>query len=132
MWCSPFKTGRDRDNAFGGTHLQLRGLQSERPMRTLLVVILDKFCQYGPKMLLVQDDDVVKALSAQGPDHSFRDGIRHWRVDRSGDSVDADALGALSEVAAIDGIPIVEQMAWFLAPRRGRDDLPPHPGCGRL
>jgi hypothetical protein len=33
-------------------------------MRTFLVVILDEFCQYGPKMLLVQDDDVVKALSA--------------------------------------------------------------------
>jgi hypothetical protein len=37
-------------------------------MRPLLVVILDKFCEYGPKMLLVQDDDVVKALSPQSPD----------------------------------------------------------------
>ena len=91
-----------------GRTLQLRGLQSEGPMRTLLVVILDEFCQYGPKMLLVQDDDVVKALSAQGPDHSLRDGIRLWRVDRRGDSVDADALGALSEVAAIDCIAITE------------------------
>ena len=44
-------------------------------MRTFLVVILDKFCQYGPKMLLVQDDDVVKALAAQSPDHSLRDGV---------------------------------------------------------
>ena len=44
-------------------------------MRTLLVVILDEFCQYGPKMLLVQDDDVVKALSAQSPDHSLGDGV---------------------------------------------------------
>ena len=63
------------DNTCRWTHFQLRGLQAKRPMRPLLVVILDKFCQYGPKMLLVQDDDVVKALSAQGPDHSFRDGI---------------------------------------------------------
>ena len=31
-----------------------------------------------------------------------------WRVDRSGDGVDADALGALSEVAATDGIAIAE------------------------
>ena len=44
-------------------------------MRTLLIVVLDEFCQYGPKMLLAQDDDVVKALSAQRPDHSLRAGV---------------------------------------------------------
>jgi hypothetical protein len=39
---------------------------------------------------------------------------------------------ALSELAAIDGIPIAEQMAGFLVPGRGLDELPPHPGCGRV
>jgi hypothetical protein len=77
-------------------------------MRTLLVVVTDEFCQYGPKMLLVQDEDVVKALAAQCPDHSLRDGVGLWRVDRRGDSVDADALGALAEFAAIDSVTISE------------------------
>ena len=44
-------------------------------MRTILVVVLHEFCQHGPKMLLVKDDDVVKALSAQSPDHSLHDGV---------------------------------------------------------
>jgi len=33
-------------------------------MRTLLVVIPDVFCHHGPKMLLVKDHHMVKALSA--------------------------------------------------------------------
>jgi hypothetical protein len=34
-------------------------------MLTLVVAVADKFSQqHGPKMLLVNDDDVVKALSA--------------------------------------------------------------------
>jgi hypothetical protein len=44
-------------------------------MRTILVVILDEFCQHGPNMLLVQDDDVVKALAAQRADDALHDSI---------------------------------------------------------
>ena len=52
------------DTACRRTHLPLRGLQSKRPMRTLAVVIPYEFCQHGPKMLLVKDNYVVKALAA--------------------------------------------------------------------
>jgi hypothetical protein len=55
------------DNACRRTHLQLRGLQSKRPMRTLLVVIPDEFGQHGPKMLLVKDDDVVDRTRVRRP-----------------------------------------------------------------
>jgi len=44
-------------------------------------------------VLLVEDDQVIQALAAMGPDHPFRDCIRLWRVNR-GDGVDADAPGA--------------------------------------
>jgi hypothetical protein len=57
-------------------------------------------------MLLVHHDEVVETLSAQGPDHSLGDGVGLWRVDRASDSVDADPLGALSEIAAIDSISV--------------------------
>jgi hypothetical protein len=53
-------------------------------------------------------------------------------MDRTGDSVDANAAGSHAELAAIDRIPIAEQMAWFLTSRCGLDNLPPHPGCGRV
>jgi hypothetical protein len=67
-------------------------------------------------MLLVEDDHVVKTFSAQGADQSLRDGVRLWRVDGRRDSLDADALSAFSKLAAIDGIPIVEQMAGVSGP----------------
>ncbi len=101
-------------------------------MRPLLVVVLHELGQHGPKMLLVKDDEMVETLSAQGPDHSLRDGVGLWCMDRAGDSVDADATGSPAEIATIDCIAIAEQMAWFLAPGRGLDDLPPHPGCRRV
>src|SRR6266581_5242618 len=102
-------------------------------MRPLLVVVLHEFCQHGPKMLLVEDDEMVETLSAQGPDHSLRDGVGLWRVNGRGDRVDADTPSALPKIPAIDGVPIAEEMAWFLVPgRRGLDDLPPHPGCRRV
>ena len=84
-------------------------------MRPLLVVVLHELGQHGPKMLLVEDDGMAETLSAHGPDHSLRDGVGLWRVDRSGDRVDTDAPSALSKLAAVDGIPITDEMAWFLA-----------------
>jgi hypothetical protein len=39
------------------------------------------------------------------------DRIRTWRSNGSGDGVAADALGTCTEVAAVDRIPIAEQMA---------------------
>src|SRR5437899_151536 len=120
------------DTACGSAHLHLRGLQSERPMRPFLVVVPHELGQHRPQMLLVQHDEVVETFSAQGPDHSLRDSVGLWRVDWRGDSVDAEALGALSEIAAVDRIAIAEQMAWFLAPGRGLEELPPHSGCRRI
>jgi hypothetical protein len=74
---------------------------------------------------------MVKALSAQSPDHSLRDGVCLWCADWRGNSVDSDTPGAVSEIADIDGLAIAEQMPRFLAPRRGLEELPPHPRCCR-
>ena len=79
-------------------------------------------------MVLVDDDEMVETLSAQGPDHSLRDGVGVWRMDRRGDCVDADTQSALPKIAAIDGVAIVEEMAGFLAPWCGLNELPPDPG----
>jgi hypothetical protein len=83
-------------------------------------------------VVLVEHDYVVETLSAERANNAFCDGVGLRRVDWRGNRIDADAAGALSEIAAVDGIVIAEQMAWFVAPGRGLDELPPHPGCGRV
>ena len=76
-------------------------------MRSILVVVGDELGEDRPEVLLVEDDQVVEALAAERPDHPFRDSIRFRRPNRGADGVDADASGALAEVAAIDRIAIV-------------------------
>src|SRR6266487_65526 len=71
---------------------------------------------------------MVETLSPQGANHSLRDSVRGWRVDWSGDGVDADAASASAEVTAVNGIAITQQVAWLLSPGRGLDELPPDPG----
>ncbi len=44
-------------------------------MRPLLVVVLHGLGQRDPEMLLVESDEMVETLSAQGPDHSLRNGV---------------------------------------------------------
>ena len=75
---------------------------------------------------------MVQTFSTQGPDESFDDRIRTRACYGRGDGVDTDPSGPLAEVAAIDHIMIMEQMAWLGAPRRGLDQLSPHPGRSRV
>src|SRR3977135_3378558 len=96
------------DTACGRTLLHLRGLQSERPMRRFLVVVPHELGQHRPQMLLVQHDEVIETFSAQGPDHSLRDGVCLWRVDWRRDSVDADTSSPRPKSAAVDGVAIAE------------------------
>jgi len=45
-------------------------------MRSLPVVVLHELTEDGREVLLVQNDDVVEALSPQGADHSLRNSVR--------------------------------------------------------
>ena len=81
-------------------------------MRSLLVVVADELLENRSQMPLVEHDQMVEALPTQCPDHSLRDSVRLGRVDWGGDSVDADALGPSTEVAAVEGIAIPQQMSW--------------------
>jgi hypothetical protein len=88
-------------------------------MRSILVVVAHVFAQYRPKVLLVEHDHVVQALSPEGANDAFGDRVRTRRPNRRGDGVDPDARGSQAEVAPVDGIPISQQVA-----RAGT------PGCG--
>ena len=101
-------------------------------MRPGRVVIPREFAQHGPKMLFMQDDQMIQALSAECSDDAFRDCVRPRRPDGRGDGIDADPSGSLAEVTSVDRIAITQQMAGFLTPGRRLDELTPHPGGGRV
>ena len=101
-------------------------------MRSVLVVVPHELAQQRPKVLLIQDDEMVEALSPKRADQSFGNGVCFWRVNRGGDGVDADAPGSLAEVAAVDRISIAQQLAWLGAPGCCFDELPPNSGSRRV
>jgi hypothetical protein len=78
-------------------------------------------------VLLVKHDQVVGALSAERPNHPLGDGVCLWRVNRGADSVDADASGTLPKVAAVECVPIPQEMAGLASPGRRFDQV--SPGC---
>ena len=45
-------------------------------MRALAVVVSDIFGQHGSEMLLIQDNQVIQALSAERPNDAFHDRVR--------------------------------------------------------
>src|SRR6266566_9838786 len=103
-------------------------------MRPLLVVVGHELTQDSHQVVFVQHNEVVETLSPQGANHSLGNSVRRWRVDRTGDGVDADASGALTKVTAIDSVTIMQQMPWLVAPGCGLDHLSPDPcrrGVGR-
>jgi hypothetical protein len=57
-------------------------VQAERPMGALPVVVRREFGQERAQVRLVYDDQPVEALSAQGADQPFGDGVRPGRPDR--------------------------------------------------
>jgi hypothetical protein len=64
-------------------------------VRPLTVVVLDELGKHRSKVLLIQHDQVVEALAAEGPDQAFRDGVRRWRAllwAREHDLTDDDPL----------------------------------------
>ncbi len=97
-------------------------------MRPLLVVVGHELTQDSHQVRFVQHNEVVETLSPQGANHSLGNSVRRWRVDQTGDGVDADASGALTKVTAIDSVTIMQQMVWLVAPRCGLDHLSPDPG----
>ena len=83
-------------------------------MRSVPVVVPHELAQHRPKVPLIQEHQVVEARSAKCPDHSLRDIICRWRVNRRGDGVDAS--GASAEVAVREGISIAQQMPRCASP----------------
>lgn len=59
-------------------------------MRSVLVVVGHELAENRQQVVLVKDDHMVQALSAERPNNAFGDRIRLWRVNRGADGVNPD------------------------------------------
>src|SRR5258707_6884671 len=87
--------------------------------------------QNATQMHLAQDNDVVHTLTPDRSDQPFGETILARRS-RCGRLV-PDAHGAQSafDDAAIDSVPITDEIFWSLIPRKGFRDLTCNPICCR-
>jgi hypothetical protein len=60
-------------------------------------------------MSLVLNDDVVEAVSAERADHPFGERIAGGRARRSGQKSGAEAVDAVPEISAEDGVSVVDE-----------------------
>jgi hypothetical protein len=81
--------------------------------------------------MLVEDDHVVEAFSTKCADDLSTTALAPRRPHGCSDGIDTDPLGPLPKVAPVHCIAIAEQVPRVVAPRRGLDQLTPHPG-GRV
>jgi len=71
---------RQRDHFAFTDRLALAWLRSvlvEREVGSGAVIVVDVLAQDAPQMLLSEDNDVVQAFPAKGPDHALAVGICH-------------------------------------------------------
>ena len=99
-------------------------------MGPLGVVVADILPQQCDEVPLVEHDEMVEAVSPQGPNNSLRDGIRARSPNRAEERRYTETFGAVDEIAAIDTITVTDQEAWLPAPSGRFQQLAPYPGCG--
>jgi hypothetical protein len=96
------------------------------------IVEADDLGEGRSQVPLVEGDEMIRALPAEGPDHPFRDGVRPGRPDRAEQRREAQAPRPPRDVAAADGVPVARQVARLPAPGRRLEELPPDPGRGGM
>ena len=76
---------------------------AEGAVRPRCVVVLQVFGQYPAKVMLIDDQQPVEQLPAQGADHPFADGVRSGRLRRASENPDAvrreHSIEGVSELA---------------------------------
>ena len=103
------------------------GLQVERSVGPIAVVVADELRQHRAEMPLADHDEVIETLPSKRADNSLRDRVRPRGTHGREQGLDAQRRGALHEVATVDGVPIPKEVAGPPAPRRGLDHLAPDP-----
>ena len=75
------------------------------------MVIAEVGTERSPGVALVAHDDVVQAVSAESADHSFTEGVRLRCSRRCGQQTRTEPSNAGTELAAVDGVSVVDDKA---------------------
>jgi hypothetical protein len=79
------------------------------------------------KVPLVDNNDMIHALSSERTDNPFRDGVRLGCMDWSQQRFDPEPSGTGNEGAPVAAVPIPYQVLRLLAPGRRLNQLSPYP-----
>ena len=98
-------------------------IHREGQMGTRSVVIGEIRGEHSPKMLVVEDDDMIKHLATETPNEPLAVGILPWTARGDLHFFDADVLDAALERHTVDRVPIPEEIAWRGLPGKRLNDL---------
>jgi hypothetical protein len=88
---------------------------------------MHELSQHPSEMSLVDHDDVIEALCADGLNEPFRDRVGLRRLRRRPHASDSEAAGPRIEIPAVDGVPVVDQVSGLATPRNRLKWLLPDP-----
>ena len=77
-------------------------------MGTFRVLVRNELSEHRPEVLLVEDDQVVEAVVAQGPDDPLANRVGAGRPHWTEEGLDAQALGPPNEILTLDGVPVAQ------------------------
>jgi hypothetical protein len=83
--------------------------QAEAAVRAVLIVVLDVTAQDVHKVLAADDQEVVKARSADGPDPAFGDGVGVGRPNRRADDLGTGRAPDIVECSGELGVSVADQ-----------------------
>ena len=92
-------------------------------MRSVIMIIFEIRTKHAFQMSLVQDDDMICALSPDRADHSFNKRVLPRAARGRDHFFDAHVFHSTAEENAIDRIPIPHQILRPCLPRKGFNDL---------
>ena len=114
------------DDGSGAARLNRPGdrtVLAQSQMRARAVIIGDVRRKDPPQMRLVEDDDVVKALSPDRADDPFDERALPGRARCRHNVLDAHGLDPGAEHQTVDAVPVSDHVAWRRVPREGFCDL---------
>ena len=110
----------------------LGAVHVEREMRARVVIVVEVLAHDSPQMPLIQDDDVIEALSPDRSDEPFDEGILPWTSRCNHHFLEAHVSDSLLEGVAIDLVPVAKQILRREFPRERFHDLLGGPRRGRV
>ena len=94
-----------------------------------MIVFIDVFLQNPLQMLLIHNDNMIKTISPECPNHSFDIWILPRRSGRNLNFIDIQSINFSSEFTSVNPIPIPDHVFRCSLERKCFNDLLPCPSC---